>query len=75
MTLGPVEAIDSLVVAGVAVDVSNAGTFPTLSVGQTVQVSGTYNNGVLTASQLLVVQPLASLHGFETSQDNHFDKH
>jgi Domain of unknown function (DUF5666) len=75
MILGPVDAVDSLVVAGVAVDASNAGTIPSLSVGQTVLVTGTYSNDVLVAGQVSVVQPLASLHGFETSQDNHFDKH
>lgn len=75
MILGPVNAIDSLTVAGVAVDVSNAGTIPSLSVGQTVMVTGTYSNDVLVASRVSVVQPLASLHGYETSQDNHFDEH
>ena len=74
MLLGPVEAVNSLVVAGVALDVSNAGTIPSLSVGQTVLAIGTYNNDTLVASSISVVEPLASLHGFETSQDNHFDK-
>ena len=75
MLIGPVEATDSLVVAGVSVDTSGAGTIPTLSVGQTVMVVGTYSSDTLTATKLLVVQPLASEHGFETSHDNHFDNH
>ena len=74
MLLGPVNAVNSLVAADVAVDVSNAGTTPSLSIGQTVLVTGTYNNDTLVASRVSIVEPLASLHGFETSQDNHFDK-
>ena len=74
MLLGPVEAVDNLVVAGVAVDATGAGTIPTLSIGQTVLVAGVYGNDVLAADRVSVVRPLASLHGFETSHDNHSDK-
>lgn len=73
LLIGPVETADPLVVAGVSVDASNAGTTPSPNVGQTVLVTGSFSNDVLTASQVLIVHPLASLDGFETSYDNYFD--
>lgn len=75
MLIGPVEATGSLAVAGVPVDTSTAGTIPTLSIGQTVMIVGTYSSDILTAMKLSVVEPLASEHGFETPHDNHFDEH
>ena len=50
--LGPVDATGNLVVAGVAVDASNAGSIPALNVSKTVLVTGTYNDNVLFASQI-----------------------
>ncbi|MEJ2650978.1 MAG: DUF5666 domain-containing protein [Gammaproteobacteria bacterium] len=73
--IGPVQAVNSLVVADVPVDTSTAGIIPTLNVGQTVMIIGSYSNDTLTATKLSVVQPLASEHGFETYHDNHFDEH
>jgi len=73
--IGPVGATGNLVVAGVSVDVSNAGTIPTLSIGQTVAVTGTYSNDVLLADRVSIVQPLSSDHAFEVSQDDHSDHH
>jgi hypothetical protein len=65
--MGTVDAIGNLVVAGVAVDVSNAGTIPTLSVGQTVLVTGTYSNDMLLATQVSVIQTSAGELGHEVS--------
>jgi hypothetical protein len=59
----------------VSVDVSNAGTIPTLSTGQTAAVTGTYSNDVLLADRVSIVQPLSAEHAFEVSHDDHSDHH
>ncbi len=73
--MGSVDAIGNLIVAGIAIDVSNAGTIPTLSVGQTVLVTGTYSNDVLLATHVSVIQTSAGEHGQHISQDNHSEQH
>ena len=74
--MGPVDATDSLVVAGVSVDVSNAGTIPTLNVGQTVVITGSYSNDVLLADQVSIKEASSAEYAHHSdSQDSHGDGH
>jgi len=71
-----VDATDSLVVAGVSVDVSNAGTIPTLNVGQTVVITGSYSNDVLLADQVSIKEASSAEYAHHSdSQDSHGDGH
>jgi hypothetical protein len=53
MVTGMADTTSGLTVSGIAVDTSTAtGTVPTLSTGSKVEISGTYSNGILHASQV-----------------------
>ena len=49
---GTVDAVGDLVVAGVAIDISNADLVPHLGIGQIVKAKGIYKNDVLLAKQI-----------------------
>jgi hypothetical protein len=56
MVTGTADTTSALMVSGITVDTSTAtGTLPTLSTGSKVEITGTYSNGVLYASQVTLV--------------------
>ena len=73
--IGPVDAVSNLMVAGINVDVSNAGVLPTLTIGQTVSVSGTYSDSVLLATQVSITKDFGHESSHGQSADDHSEHH